>query len=281
MLFRLFIVIAVFLFLSDSCSSLALVARIVVPPSGKTFAPLRRRDNTTFNANDTVDLSNLPQCAAVNCITSHVLTPSRMGCTTPRLTKACLCEEAVSPLSCAPDGPEKGGACWYDLEDWFLQVCDGHVTKISPESLPRCAKDCVLTYLNRAGCRSPTKNCFCSLTAKQVIDQTAGCLNTGCPRQMASEFSLSTWHDRICLQNNVSILDGRRYAGAPFDYGPYNRYKNRVRGIQIGITVLISLLDFFVMIVASNLGMDTATPIALAVMIVISITVLVPIWRVL
>src|SRR5205814_9381295 len=45
-----------------------------------------------------VNLTDFPQCAAVNCIKSDALSPSRLGCTEQALTTSCLCETAVKPL---------------------------------------------------------------------------------------------------------------------------------------------------------------------------------------
>src|SRR5205814_2624922 len=76
-----------------------------------------------------VNLTDFPQCAAVNCVKSDALSPSRLGCTEQTLTTSCLCETAVKPLACSPSGPSDQDSCWYNLENWFAGVCGGIVPK--------------------------------------------------------------------------------------------------------------------------------------------------------
>jgi hypothetical protein len=160
-------------------------------------ARLLKARNSTFYGQ--VNITGFPPCAVANCITSNQLSPSRIGCVASTLTTDCLCNNASTPLACAPSGPSDQDNCWCDLEDWFAGVCQGSVALIELATVPQCMQSCVSDYLAEQGCHTQTRNCFCILPRQPLIDATASCLSQNCLKKMQSSFSPTTWHDNTCL----------------------------------------------------------------------------------
>lgn len=220
-----------------------------------------------------VNLTDFPKCATVNCITSDALSPSRLGCVEKTLTMTCLCKTAVKPLSCSPSGPSDQENCWYSLENWFAGVCNNEVPIVSFNSLPPCASDCGTDYVIKAGCTALTRNCFCELAVKPLIEKVTSCLSN-CPKHMVSDFSVETWHELICEQG----------VAPKFDIKPYERYKKHVNGVRGGLTFLVVIIDLCaiggVAAAIGEYGNGWAVFIAVTV-IIINVAILVPIYRVL
>jgi hypothetical protein len=211
------------------------IALLYLPPVFAIPQPkLSLRDNPTSSTSDwsgPVSLTYFPACANASCVTSGLLSPSRLGCTTPTLTQNCLCNVAVAPLKCAAIGPSDQDNCWFELESWFESVCP--TTKmLDPKDMPPCLWNCTIDAIVRQGCPSNsnfgsvTVNCFCELKDQAVINAAQSCMQSVC-KSSNQYFNVTSWRDNICLQGSTS---------------DYNATANKNSGVQTVIPVTMAFV---------------------------------------
>ncbi|KAK4207278.1 hypothetical protein QBC37DRAFT_456065 [Rhypophila decipiens] len=222
--FTAFSILASFLPQSDA------ITNIQDPPSPRLLRP--RASNVTKVGE--IDATGFPPCAVTSCITSNQLSPSRLGCSgTPHLTTDCLCKEAPTPLQCVPSAPSDEDNCWYDAEDWFAGACSGVVPEINARTIPQCMQQCMFAQLSTMGCRNPTRNCFCVLDRKALLDAASNCLTgNNCVKKMQSSFQPDAWRDTICKLGETDS----------YDQEGYDKYIKMVHDTRIAVPVVVTLV---------------------------------------
>jgi hypothetical protein len=198
------------------------------------------RDTPRVPTNDIsalVSLSDFPSCANASCITSGLLNPSRLGCTTGYLTTDCLCNASVTPLECAPLGPSDQDDCWFQLEAWYASVCPS-VKMIDPSDMPGCMSNCTIQAIVQQGCPADgntggvTWNCFCKLQDTAVENAAASCKKAHCPKHFQPAFDIQDWRKNICQQGFTS----------DYDENAYDRYLKKVKSRRIAAILCLPLL---------------------------------------
>jgi hypothetical protein len=160
-----------------------------------------------FFRRDEINLDSLPNCARLFCNAKTSLSPSRLGCIGPTLTKRCLCEKAVTPLACVPSGPSSEDNCWYESEDWLAAQCDSNIPVVPRTSMPSCLQYCAINWLRKKGCRSDTRNCFCKLDEKELITTVTECKKAGCVKKTNPDFDVAFWRDQACTRGEIDTYD--------------------------------------------------------------------------
>jgi len=218
------VVILTFLLFCGTAFSESLLSSI------KGSSMLKRQNSSFFGE---INITDFPKCAYTNCITSDQLSPSRLGCVEPELTLDCLCSQALTPLSCSPEGPSDQDNCWSDLEDWFAGTCNRSVPLIDRATMPECIQDCVLDFFTTEGCPALTRNCFCILPRAPIIQAATSCYSANCTKKKQSSFSPSSWHDDIC--DSGSTLD--------YDQAGYNGYVSMVHGVRVSMAIIVGIIS--------------------------------------
>jgi hypothetical protein len=198
---------------------------------------LLRRDNIGFKS--------LPDCAKPYCNVSAALSPSRLGCIEQTLTKACLCEKAVTPLACVPTGPSSEDNCWYDSENWLAGQCDKKVPVVPKTSMPACVQDCAINWMRKKGCRTDSRNCFCKLEGKELVAAVEQCKKASCMRHMSPGFDVAFWRDQVCAQGDTN----------KYNEDAYKAREKMVRTVRIVVPIFVVLVALGSIIVG-NLSDD-------------------------
>jgi hypothetical protein len=192
----------------------------------------------------TVPTNAFPACASTNCVTSGLLTPARLGCATANLTTDCLCNVAVTPLSCSPLGPSDQSHCWFDLEQWFSGVCPS-VKTIAPSQMPGCMSNCTIEAIQQLGCPvdsdsgSVTLNCFCELGDVAVENAAASCRTHKCPNHFQPSFVIQEWRKSICQQGYTNDYDEAAYDG----------YMKKVKSIRAAMVVVPPIIACIIAVI--------------------------------
>jgi hypothetical protein len=176
-----------------------------------------------------IDFDKLPDCAKPYCNASDSLSPSRLGCVGPSLTKSCLCDEAVTPLECVPNGPSSEDNCWYNVEDWFAGICNNSVPQVAKNSMPSCMADCATNWFRTKGCKTDTRNCFCKLDRSELVKFTEQCRRSSCMKHMIPAFDVAFWADQICSQGEAG----------EYNEAGYKSRKKMVRNVRIVVPIFL------------------------------------------
>lgn len=216
--------------------SVFVTALIFVTVEGSNIRPSRlardSRGHSELFRREDVDFDALPECAKPHCNASDSMSPSRLGCVGPTLTKSCLCDEAVTPLACVPDGPSSEDNCWYNVEDWFAGVCNNSIPRVAQNTMPECMADCATNWLRTKGCKTDTRNCFCKLDKTELVKSIEQCRKAGCMKHMKPVFEVAFWRENICSQGEAD----------KYDEVGYQKRKKMVRNVQIVVPIFLLIV---------------------------------------
>lgn len=203
---------------------------------------LHQRDTLftpTTDATPIVSLEHFPTCGKTNCVTSGLLDPPRLGCSSTNLTTHCLCDEAVAPLTCAPLGPSDDNNCWFELQQWFSNVCP-QVKILDPRDMPNCVSKCALDAVVGQHCPADattgtvTINCFCKLKDQAVINAVEACKRGSCPKHFRPAFNVTAWRENLCRQGFTSNYNQKAY----------DKYIQIANWIHLGTPIAVPIVAF-------------------------------------